>query len=167
MNHIRPVKVLWINCLVVGINPLINSGNISSLIDNIYTNVIDVDTKNGIIIINNIPDHLPVYTLVKYSTRKKNSSNKLPTYRNVTLLKESNIEMLSNRLSDIDWTEVTNCNDVNTSCSTFHCIFTMLFNICCPIIRMNANCKLNHKPWLTPGLVNACKKKNNLYTRYF
>jgi len=34
---------------------------------------------------------------------------------------------------------------------------------------MNANCKSNHKPLLTPGLLNACillKKKNNLYEEY-
>jgi len=28
---------------------------------------------------------------------------------------------------------------------------------------LRAKCKSNHKPWLTPGLVNACKKKNNPY----
>jgi len=29
---------------------------------------------------------------------------------------------------------------------------------------MYANCKSNHKPWLTPGLVNALyEKKNTLY----
>ena len=77
-------------------------------------------------------------------------------------MKKSNIEMLLNRLRDLDWTEVANCNGVNTAHSTFHCIFTKIFNICCPNIRTNANCKSNHKPWLTQGLVNARKKKNNL-----
>jgi hypothetical protein len=73
------------------------NGNSCTLIDNIYTNVIDVDMKNGISI-NDISDHLPIYTLVKYSTSKIYSSNKLLTYRNIRLLKEFNIEMLSNRL---------------------------------------------------------------------
>jgi len=134
-----------------------------------YTNVIDVDTKNGIIIIiiisiiiiiiiiNDISEHLTVITFVKYSTCNINSSNTLPTYINVRLLKEYNIEMLSNRLRDLDWTEVTNCNDVNTAYGTFHCIFNNIFNICFPIIRKNVNRKSNHKSWLTPGLVNACK----------
>jgi len=137
------------------------NGKVSTLIDNINTNVIDVDTKNGIII-NDISDHLPVYTIVKYSTCKIHFTNKLPIYKKDRLLKESNIEMLLNRLRDLDWTEVTNCNDVNTAYSTSHCMFTEIFNICCPIIQMNANCKSNHKTWLTPSLVNACKKKNNL-----
>ena len=52
------------------------------LIDNIYTNVIGIDT-NFFIINKDISDHLPVYTLVKYSTCKIYSSNKLLTYRNV------------------------------------------------------------------------------------
>ena len=89
--------------------------------------------------------------------------NKLPTYRNVRLLKESNVEMLSSRLRDLDWTKVINCNGINTAHSIFHCIFTKIFNVCCPIIRMNANCKSNHKPWLTPSLLKTCKKKQNLY----
>jgi len=71
--------------------------------------------------------------------------------------------MLLNRFIDHDWTEVTNCNDINTAYSTLHCIFTKIFNLCYPIIRKNTNCKSNQKPWLTPGLVNACKKKNSPY----
>jgi len=116
-------------------NPLIKlptriNGNLSTLIDNIYTNIIDIDTKNAIIIIiNYISDHLPVFIFVKYSTYKINSSNKLPTYINVRLLKAFNIEMLLNRLRDLDWTEVTNCDVINTAYSTLYCIFTKIFNI--------------------------------------
>ena len=96
------------------------NGKVSTLIDNINTNVIDVDTKNGIII-NDISDHLSVYTLVKYSTCKINYSNKLPTYTHFGLLKEPNIEMLWNRLRDLDWAEATNRNDVNKAYSRPHC----------------------------------------------
>ena len=80
----------------------------------------DVDSTNGIII-NDIFDHLPVFTFVKYSKFKINYNNKLPTYRNVRLLKESNIEMISNRLSNLEWFEVTNCNDVNKADSRPPC----------------------------------------------
>ena len=66
----------------------------------------------------------------------------------VRLLKESNIEMLSNRLRDLDWTKVTNCNGVNTAYGTFHFMFNTIFNIFYPIIWMNTNCKSNHKVFL-------------------
>ena len=85
-----------------------------------FYNIIDVDTTNGIII-TDIFDHLPVFPFVKYSKFKINSNNKLTTYRNIRLLKESNIEMISNRLRDLEWSEVTNCNDVNKAYSRPHC----------------------------------------------
>ncbi len=138
-----------------GYYPLINlptriNGTSSTLIDTIYTNVIDVDIKNGIII-NDISDHLPIYSMVKYSIFKNYSCDP-PSHRNVRLLKDSNIEMLSKELTDIDWNEVTDCNEVDLAYSQFHCMFSEIFNKCCPIIQVKANYKANYKPLLTAGL---------------
>ena len=38
------------------------------------------------------------------------------------------------------------------------------FNKCCPVAEIKVRRNTN-KPWLTKGLINACRKKNHLYKR--
>ena len=38
--------------------------------------------------------------------------------------------------------------------------------MCCPVKKVNINKKCIDKPWFSPGLKNACKKKNCLYKSY-
>ena len=42
----------------------------------------------------------------------------------------------------------------------------MLYNQYCPIKRVSVKDAVSHKPWLTTSLLNACKKKNHLYTEF-
>ena len=41
-----------------------------------------------------------------------------------------------------------------------------MFNKNCPVKRIIIKINKYDKPWITPGLKNACKKKNTLYRRF-
>lgn len=55
--------------------------------------------------------------------------------------------------------------DVNTAYNYFLETFVRLYNKNCPIKRYR-NKEDSNAPWITRGLRNACKKKNNLYRKF-
>ena len=54
------------------------------------------------------------------------------------------------------------CNDVNKTYKLFHEKYIDIFNKSYPIIKIKCK-EIIYKPWLTGGLLNAVRKKNNLY----
>ncbi len=91
-----------------GYYPLINlptriTTSSCTLIDNIYTNVIGVKMKNGLII-NDLSDHLTIYTMIDYSRKEVQSKNYL--YKYVRLIKKSNLTKLSVELHKIAWNDI-------------------------------------------------------------
>ena len=69
-------------------------------------------------------------------------------------------------LSSCDWTQVLNSGSVNKAYQLFIEKFKDIYYLCCPVKKVNINKKCIDKPWFTPGLKNACKKKNCLYKSY-
>ena len=55
---------------------------------------------------------------------------------------------------------------MNHSYRKFVNIFTETFHSSFPVRRGSPPKKRKHKPWMTKGLVNACKKRNLLYKRF-
>ncbi len=69
-------------------------------------------------------------------------------------------------IRDIDWTDVLNSDDPNNAYDIFVTKFTSLYNKHCPIVNIRIKNRNLEKPWLTNGLINAIKKKNNLYKTF-
>ena len=69
-------------------------------------------------------------------------------------------------LEQQNWETIIETDDVNQAYSSFVDIVKTLFNKNCPIKRIIIKNNKYDKPWITPGLKNACKKKNNLYRRF-
>ena len=69
-------------------------------------------------------------------------------------------------LNNRDWSYVYQCKDVNEAYSYFIDLFKTDFNSCCPVKRIKVMESKKNKPWITKGLENACKKKNNLYKSF-
>lgn len=152
-----------------GFYPLINmptrvTFSSNTIIDNIYTNEVGVTMKNGIMI-NDISDHLPIFNLVEYSY-SRNHKTKCTKYSYVRQLKEQNVSNFSERLHNLDWTDVYETDNVNACYTSFMALFTDSFNISCPVVKVKHKQENSRKPWLTKGLINACKKKNNLYKSF-
>ena len=75
---------------------------------------------------------------------------------------ESTMNSLVSALDDINWNEVYGIEDVNKAYIKFNAKLLSCFEKCCPLTEAKIQ-KKYHKPWLTKGLINACRKKNYLY----
>ena len=66
-------------------------------------------------------------------------------------------------MSDTNWNDVYGTEDVNTANERFTSKLVSCFNKYCPLTKTTMHKRNNYKPWLTNGLINACRKKNYLY----
>ena len=84
------------------------------------------------------------------------------------LINANTIKALNDKLKNSQWYEnVINNDDINCAFNNFINIFTDAFDTCCPIKSHSfERTKTASKPWLNKSLINACKKKNNLYKNY-
>ena len=67
------------------------------------------------------------------------------------------------KLSYETWEPVFDGNDVNKIFNTFlnTCIFLRIYYSSFPLIP--AKSKINQNSWNTPGIINSCKQKRELY----
>ena len=52
---------------------------------------------------------------------------------------------------------------MNEAYDSFLTVITSLYEKNCPLVKKEVEQKSDEKPWLTNGILNACKKKNVLY----
>jgi hypothetical protein len=151
-----------------GLYPLINkptriTAHSKSIIDNIYTSELVVGNSSGIII-NDISDHLPVFTVCNYACDNKYVVN--DSIKKNRVFNDFTIGKLVDDLSDTDWHEVFEVDDVNFCYDSFMSVLTRKINLNCPVKHStNKNKKLN-KPWITRALLISCKRKNMLYKQF-
>lgn len=134
----------------------------ATLIDNIFTNDIDNTTVSGLLI-NDISDHLPVFTVYDSNYTKNKQNNNL-TYRRVRT--EESMEALKNDLIAQNWEIVYKEKDTDKAYDEFVRIFKNLYDKHCPIKQSRSKWKYIDSPWISKGLQNACKKKNTLYREF-
>lgn len=137
--------------------PLINrptriTSHTASLIDNIFTN--NTSESHSGILITDISDHLPIYTVVYGQQTSPNNQPTGCTRRNINALTK---EHFQNELAKCKWKNVYNATDnPNEAYDNFLSTYTNIFNNSFPYItisRKKAN--LNNKPWITKGLLKS------------
>ena len=149
----------------LGLFPLITrpsriAENSATLIDNILTNELNVKLNSGLLI-NDLSDHLPVFTVCDYVRVVRRSTK---YYKYVRQVNDKAISTFNEELSQQDWNHIIGIKDVNVAYDNFIHIFTNLYNKHCPVKKLCFNDgKVVTKPWITKGLAKACKKKNRLY----
>ena len=82
------------------------------------------------------------------------------------LINDQTLQHFSNALSSASWDDIVNDHDVHHSYRKFINVFSETFNSSFPVRPGSPPQKRKHKPWMTNGLVNACKKKNLLYKHF-
>jgi hypothetical protein len=107
--------------MAFGFYPLINkrtriTSDSATLIDNIFTNVHEPETKPGIWVVD-ISDHLPIFTMLS-SNAKKSKTKKVITKQDFT---QKNIDRFKHDLSTQDWSVLNQCPAVNSMYNTFTC----------------------------------------------
>ena len=132
----------------------------ATLIDNIFTNDLITDKLSGLII-NDVSDHLPVFSIIKNNFNKSHGEKKYFKMNNIL-----NFENFKTELNNLDWNIIYEKNDVNLAYDCFIETIKNIYDRNCTCKKVYFTKKKNYKPWITKGLQNACKKKNNLYRRF-
>lgn len=57
-------------------------------------------------------------------------------------------------------------SDVNRAYETFLTVISGLYDKHCPLVKKIVQKKYVEKPWISKGIINACKKKNLLYKEF-
>ena len=156
----------FLDCMYgLGLYPLIDrpsriTTHSCTLIDNIFTNQINYSIRSGLLM-NDITDHLPIFALCNYEIENKKSD----PVKYVRNLKNENVSLLIESLSQEMWNNVLQSDDVNVAYINFIETFSKLYNLHCPVKKAHAK-GIYKKPWITNGLKNACRKKNGLYRSF-
>ncbi len=137
----------------------------ATLIDHIFTNTTDNDVTARLLL-SDFSVHLPIFgifqQLLKSENRTSKQCHKFTRYRTPQAL-----TALKADLSTQTWDEVYITTDPDQAYEAFSSTLLKLYDEHCPLTESPSNNKnRNHKPWITKGLDNACKKKNRLYKLY-
>ena len=129
-----------------------------SLIDNIFSNVINTDFSNGILY-SDVSDHLPIFIISRQSL---NITNKR---RYVYQRKETkrNVDKLNTDLACERWTEVFLETDPNLAYDLFINKLLFLYNKNIPLVKTKKNKRKSRRPWITKGILHSLKTRNKLY----
>jgi len=133
----------------------------ATLIDNIFTNVIDRPVSSGLII-TDISDHLPVFAIIQNCMQKNKDITTIMMKRKKT---QDAINSFKQDLLRQDWKSVY-VSDVNWAYETFMTIISGLYDKHCPLAKKIVKQKYVEKPWISKGIINACKKKKLLYKEF-
>jgi len=134
-----------------------------SLLDHIYTNIIDDNTSAGIALYD-ISDHLPIFANFNFHSKcGKKYRLKIRCLKNVDL--PSFLEDLNTARFDLDFHNQNN-SDINITCNNFILMFDNILDQH-TLLRFASRKETRsfHKPWLTKGLLTSISKKNALYKK--
>lgn len=139
----------------------------SSLIDNIFTNVLDTKITPGILF-NDITDHFPVFQILNNHNKgvndKLNQNNS--SYYMSRKINPKNISSLAAELNQTDWSDTLNSNSTDDSYNKFISEFTRLYDKHLPKVKKKINKRKETKPWITAGIIKSIKTRNKLYKTF-
>ena len=141
----------------------------STLIDNIFTNILDQKISPGILY-NDITDHFPVFQILNDNENKNNSNLnsdiKSNIYRSIRKITPKNIAALTTELIQTNWDDVLNSKSTEDSYNNFMTEFSNLYNKNLPKINKKINKRQEAKPWITSGIIKSIKTRNKLYKKF-
>ena len=134
----------------------------ATIIDNILTNY--DRGVNSSIVLTDISDHLPTIVTTTCTVPNRSSNNK---YMYKRLLTDGNVSKLRHKLSNIEWDNVLQGDNVNDDYDIFLKTFTETYNDCIPTKKCVFNNRKEPKsPWITNGLLKSINTKNKLYKEF-
>ena len=74
------------------------------------------------------------------------------------------MQALNNYLIGFDWTTITSSTDADECHNLFINEIIDAINSYCPFKQ--GHLITSHNPWITKGLINACKKTNNFHKEF-
>ena len=144
-------------------NPTRITVNTASLIDNIFTNVINSTVDSGSLCVD-ISDHLPIFHLSQIECNVHNVSNTQKLSRKIT---NDGSNALIAELYVTDWSSIYCCSGVNESYELFLSKLLSAFDKHLPYIKRKVKKPLIRKPWITPELLRCIRTKQISFTKFF
>lgn len=136
-------------------------GNKPSIVDNIFTNIIDKEIMSGNFL-GKISDHMPNFIIIKDFIDKQSKQKRI-----VRDFKSFNQENYIGDIKNINIDDLKDANDVNTIYNEFHDKLVKTIDRHAPYkVLSRTELKWKRKPWLTPGIQKSIKTKNMLYGKY-
>ena len=147
-----------------GLNPCITkptriTHSTATLIDNIFCNQELYRKTTSGIVIDDISDHMPCYSVIE---------SFVPTINEDILIRKRNInkntiKSLKEELSRINWTDELNGNNVNSQFQTFHQLLQHSMDTHMPERSVKVKTRKTHEPWITKGMQCSVHKLKKLY----
>ncbi len=134
----------------------------ATLIDNIFCN--NPDIVNAGIILCDISDHFPVFSVLGLKRNQSQHITNKPTKMN-RIYSSKNVDKFNAALLNTNWDFITDDSDINTDYNDFLLKFRENFNYCLPLQYVKNKVKLRC-PWLTTGLLKSSREKANLYKKF-
>ena len=144
----------------------INTKN-DTLIDNIFTNQFNSETVTGNLTVNFSDGHLPSFAIFP-----KQNQNHLPKKHNIFVREKIglNVEKRKNfimEMAAIDMDNVIVNDDADKSLNNLLSESNKIIDKYYPNKKLNRKqYKQTIKPWITQGILNSIKRKDNLYHKY-
>ena len=143
----------------------INRGH-NSLIDNIFTNHLNPDSKSGNIELNLSDGHLPSFLIIP-----RKNQNHLPKKHNIhsRSSKNFNNEAFLNDYRSVNWNDVI-CianHDANASMESFLKKFNEILDLHMPLKKITQKkFKQRFKPWISDNILSKIGDKNKALRKY-
>ena len=136
-----------------------------SLLDHIYTNIIDDNTTTGIALYD-ISDHLSIFANFNFHPKcAKKYRPKIRCLKHFDL--PSFLEDLNAALFDLDFHNQNN-SDINITCNNFVLMFNNILDQHAPLsFASRKETRSFKKRWLTKGLLTSISRKNALFKKCY
>ena len=139
----------------------ITSNNRPSLLDNIFINTHDKEVYSGNII-DKISDHMPNFAIINNIFHKKRNQKIM-----VRDMSHFNEIIYKKDLEELKRLDILKHKTVNEMLNTFHEKLLEIIDKNAPFRTLSKReKKLREKPWITKGILQSIRIKNNLYNRY-
>lgn len=137
----------------------------ATLIDNILTNQIALNSLAGIII-SDISDHLPVFYIPMSNRASKKVKKNSYVYKQTQRFDEASVLSFTEKLQNATWQNLATDSDVNNAFDNFNSTFETLYNSSFPVQTVKVKLYYNqYKPWITKGILKSIQHKNKLYKK--
>ena len=139
--------------------PIGEQAGIPSLLDHIYINFAPPAIPG--ILNYDMTDHLPVFLNIQLPQAV------VATHTiKFRLFSDANQTKFTRSIAHVIWEEILIENDLDKNFNIFFDTFTKIYNECFPLVTKNISNKQKMRPWITKGILNSIRRKNNLFKNF-
>ena len=135
-----------------------------TLIDNIFIKINKKNINDKVLagnIYTDISDYLPNFIIIQGHKQLSSASSR----KKVRIYGEQNLEKFANGISNLDWSDFFNNDNVDHLVETFYDNFYTQFETSFPLKTLSRK-RAKDKVWITTGLKQSIKRKAELYRKY-